>query len=87
MVRAYWYGVATVADLEQPASELSEVVEAASQPAGDAEVHLTAHLDQPAARLRRVWHMIGSERLSQLLSEETVGGRPVAEEFDRAPCR
>jgi xylan 1,4-beta-xylosidase len=31
--------------------------------------------------------MIGSERLSQLLTEETqVGGRPVAEEFDDVRC-
>lgn len=84
VARTYWYAVATVADLEQPPSELSEVVEVASLRAGDAEVRLTAHVDRPAARLRRVWHMIGSERLSQLLSEETVGGRPVAEEFDLA---
>jgi xylan 1,4-beta-xylosidase len=84
VARPYWYAVATVADLEQPPSELSELIEVASLPAGDAEVHLTAHLDRPAARLRRVWHMIGSERLSQLLNEETVGGRPVAEEFDHA---
>jgi xylan 1,4-beta-xylosidase len=82
--RAYWYAVATVADLEQSPSDLSEPVAAASWPAGDAEVRLTARIGQPAAGLRRVWHMIGSERLSQLLSEETVGGRPVAEEFDLA---
>jgi xylan 1,4-beta-xylosidase len=84
VARPYWYAVATVADLEQPPSELSDPVEAGSRPAGDAEVRLTARVGQPADRLRRVWHMIGSERLSQLLSEESVGGRPVAEEFDRA---
>lgn len=84
VARTYWYAVATVADLEQPSSELSEAVEVASLPAGDAEVRLTAHVDQPATTLHRVWHMIGSERLSQLLSEETVGGQPLAEEFDLA---
>ena len=84
VARTYWYAVATVADLEQPPSELSVAVETASLPAGDAEVRLTAHVDQPDTTLRRVWHMIGSERLSQLLSEEIVGGRPVAEEFDLA---
>jgi xylan 1,4-beta-xylosidase len=82
--RRYWYAVATVADLEQPPSELSDAVEAASRPAGDAEVRLTCRVDRPTAELRRVWHMIGSERLSQLLTDETVGGRPVAEEFDVA---
>jgi xylan 1,4-beta-xylosidase len=82
--RRYWYAVATVADLEQPPSELSGPVEAVSQPTGDAEVRLTARVARPAGRLRRVWHMIGSERLSQLLTDETVGGRAVAEEFDQA---
>jgi xylan 1,4-beta-xylosidase len=82
--RRYWYAVATVADLEQPPSELSDPVEAASEPTGDAEVRLTARVDQPEGPLRRVWHMIGSERLSQLLTNEKVGGRAVAEEFDQA---
>jgi xylan 1,4-beta-xylosidase len=82
--RRYWYAVASVVDLERPVSGLSEPVSAASRPAGPAEVRLTARADRPAARLRRVWHMIGSERLSQLLIDETVGGRPIAAEFDHA---
>jgi xylan 1,4-beta-xylosidase len=82
--RRYWYAVATVADLEQPPSALSGPVAAVSQPSGDGQVRLTARVDQPAGLLRRVWHMIGSERLSQLLTDETVGGRAVAEEFDQA---
>jgi xylan 1,4-beta-xylosidase len=82
--RRYWYAVATVADLEQPPSGLSEPVEAGSRPDGHAEVRLTARVDRPVDRLRRVWHMIGSERLSQLLIEDTIGGRPIAAEFDHA---
>jgi xylan 1,4-beta-xylosidase len=82
--RRYWYAVATVADLEQPPSELSDPVDAAPEPTGHAEVRLTARVDRPAGLLRRVWHMIGSERLSQLLTAETVAGRAVAEEFDQA---
>lgn len=81
---SYWYAVASVAELEHPLSELSPPVEARPAPAGDAAVRLVVRVDQPGDRLRRVWHMIGSERLSQLLSDETVGGRPVAEEFDRS---
>jgi xylan 1,4-beta-xylosidase len=82
--RRYWYGVASVADLEQPPSGLSEPVEAGSRPDGHAEVRLTARVDRPVDRLRRVWHMTGSERLSQLLIDETVGGRPIATEFAHA---
>jgi xylan 1,4-beta-xylosidase len=82
--RRYWYAVASVMDLDQAPSGLSEPVEAGSRPAGDAEVRLTARVDRRTDRLRRVWHMLGSERLSQLLIDETVGGRPIASEFDQA---
>jgi xylan 1,4-beta-xylosidase len=82
--RRYWYAVASVTDLDQPTSALSEPVEAGSRPTRDAEVRLTARVDRPAERLRRVWHMIGSERLSQLLIDDTVGGRPIADEFEDA---
>jgi xylan 1,4-beta-xylosidase len=80
-----WYAVATVADLDRQPGPHSEPVAAEPGPAGEeACVQLVAHLDQPAAPLRRVWHMVGSERLSQLLTQEQVGGRPIAGEFDAA---
>lgn len=82
--RPAWYAVAAVADLELPTSELSAPVEATPAPDGDAEVRILARVDRPVDRLRRVWRMIGSERLSQLLTDEVVGDRPVAAEFEAA---
>jgi xylan 1,4-beta-xylosidase len=83
--KRWWYAVATVADLDRPPGALSDPVAAEPRPAGSqARVRLVAHVDRPAPPLRPVWHMIGSERLSQLLTQEQVGGRPVAAEFDAA---
>jgi xylan 1,4-beta-xylosidase len=83
--RRWWYTVTTITDLDGPTGAHSEPVAAEANPAdAEARVRLVAHVDRPAPPLRPVWHMVGSERLSQLLTQEQVGGRPVAAEFDAA---
>ncbi len=80
-----WYGVAALADRESgPGSRCMPLV---AVPAADGpvpELDLTVHAGQDGGRLRRLWHMIGSERLSQLISDERTAGRSVAEEFAEA---
>ena len=62
----YSYRIGTVAGAEHPSSAWSEPVSAQTLdgPAGLVEVHVDAA--RVTARLSRVWHMVGSERLSQL---------------------
>jgi xylan 1,4-beta-xylosidase len=73
-----WYAVAAVAGADTEPGPLSAAV--ASTPHAARPAPLTAQLDAAgdAGTLRRVWSMIGSERLSQLL-EDGVG-----DEFARA---
>lgn len=82
--RTYWYAVASLTDNDVGPGAFSEAVEATPSEDGAAEVRLVARVDRAVEPLRRVWHMIGSERLSQLLTEATTGGRSVASEFDAA---
>lgn len=81
-----WYRVCTVADLGQPPSPPSPAVSAAPLPAAAAPPVVTVDLrtQRSAGRLRRLWHMIGSERLSQLTEPGASGGRPIGAEFAAA---
>ncbi|CAN5624330.1 hypothetical protein BH24ACT14_BH24ACT14_04470 [soil metagenome] len=79
--RRYRYRVRAIADLEHEPGPPSSVVEGGSLKAGEATVAVRVCADAPAAALQRVWHMIGSERLSQLADPVTLAGHPVAEEF------
>jgi xylan 1,4-beta-xylosidase len=77
-----WYAVAAVGDVDHP-GPLSPPVRAAPHPGtGDPPVvRVAVHADRRAGHLRRVWHMLGSERLSQLGEAEASGGRPIGAEF------
>lgn len=76
-----WYRVAAIADRETPPGPHSAVASATAAVAGDALVEVDVDAGRTAGRLRRLWRMIGAERLSQLLTDEQVGGRSVATEF------
>jgi xylan 1,4-beta-xylosidase len=82
----YRYAVSSLPDLEHGPGEPSTPVSGRVLPAVHATpiIDVVVRTDQPDHRLRRVWHMIGSERLSQLLIEERTGGRDVAAEFVEA---
>lgn len=84
--RAAWYAVAALADLERGPGPRSDAVRAAARPGGQVPPVVTAHVraDRGAGALRRLWHMIGSERLSQLLDGDASGGRPIGAEFTEA---
>jgi xylan 1,4-beta-xylosidase len=79
-----WYAVGSLAAVEAEPSELSEPVAGLPVPEPAAPLRATVHADRPAGRLDPVWRLIGSERLSQLLSDEVTGGRAVAGEFEEA---
>jgi xylan 1,4-beta-xylosidase len=77
--RRGWYTVGSVPSVEAGPGELSEAVEAAPAAAPAKPLDLVVDSDTPS-RIEPIWHMVGSERLSQLLIEERTGGRPIAEE-------
>jgi xylan 1,4-beta-xylosidase len=82
--RRAWYAVASLAAAEAEPGELSPAVEAQPLASQADPLDVTVHADRPAGRLDPVWHMLGSEHLSFLLSEEQVGGRPIGEEVRAA---
>ena len=80
----YWYAVASIADASSAPGKLSRPVEASSR-TGDAQpVILSIKAQTPAGQLNPAWHMLGSEHLSQLFYTESLGGRPIGEEFQQA---
>ncbi len=80
-----FYRVAAIAAIESEPGAASKPV--AARPGTDpaAPLELAVRADEPARPLRPVWHMIGSERLSQLL-ERSAGpsASAIAKEFDAA---
>jgi xylan 1,4-beta-xylosidase len=80
--RRMWYRVAAVMDRESDPGPASPPVQAAAGGADpDARVDVTVAADRPAGSLQRLWHMIGTERLSQLICDDIVAGHVVADEF------
>lgn len=79
------YAVATVTDVDVTGPGGDEVV-AASLPVGDpAVVEVLVDLDTVVRELPRPWRpMIGSEHLSLLLSDESVGGQSIAADLTSA---
>ncbi len=77
----YSYRVGAVAGAEYQASSWFGPVSArtAGEPAGPVSITVDASTD--AGRLHRVWQMVGSERLSQLLPETGSADGQVAAEF------
>jgi xylan 1,4-beta-xylosidase len=72
-----WYAVASIAAVEHQTGELSPPVEATPTAAGGGEIVARVSLEG-AGRIEPVWHMVGSEHLSQLFYDE------IGPDFERA---
>jgi xylan 1,4-beta-xylosidase len=86
---SYWYAVAVVPEVTVTGS-LSLAVEASSLPFSGTppQVLLTVDVGHAGTTLARPWQpMIGSERLSQLLCEDTSGGRVIGDDLRLALAR
>ncbi|MET0788515.1 MAG: xylan 1,4-beta-xylosidase [Cellulomonas sp.] len=80
----YRYAVATVTDVDVTGPAGDEVV-AASLPDADASVDVLVDVGTVVRELPRPWRpMIGSEHLSLLLSDETVGGQSISADLTSA---
>ena len=82
--RTYSYAVASVVDVAAPPGPASPPVEAASSAEPAAPLELRVDARRVAGRLDRVWRMVGSEHLSQLLYGEGPGGSDIGREFAEA---
>jgi xylan 1,4-beta-xylosidase len=80
----YVYRVAAVAAAELPPADWSAPVICWTATGEPGPVRVTVDATTVTGRLDRVWRMIGSERLSQLRTGETSGGRDIATEFAQA---
>ena len=69
----YFYAIASVAAEEDGPGELSAPVQARPGAGPAASLRATVDAAGSAGRLDRVWRMIGSERLSQLLDGDGIG--------------
>lgn len=80
----YRYRVAAVPGAEYPAGAWSEPVQARTSLGPPRPVTVTVEAAAERARLSRVWHMVGSERLSQLCLDDGLNdgpGKTIAAEF------
>ncbi len=76
----YWYAVASITSADGAHGDLSSPVQAASTTlAGPVEIQVDAR--EPIKPLARPWHMIGSERLSQLFHPRGANGIDIGTEF------
>jgi xylan 1,4-beta-xylosidase len=80
----YWYAVASIFDVNSPVGELSAAVEASPGAENAQPLALHVQAETAAGRLNPVWHMLGSEHLSQLFYEEGPGGSRIGAEFQEA---
>jgi xylan 1,4-beta-xylosidase len=78
----YRYRIGAIAGPEFPVEAWSTPVSARIAPGRPGTVEVTVDAATVTGRLDRVWRMVGSERLSQLLLPPEVG--PIAEEFTAA---
>lgn len=80
----YWYAVTSLSDAKSPESELSAPVEAGPEANGAQPLTLRVQAQTSAGQLNPVWHMLGSEHLSQFFYEEGPGGSQIGPEFRAA---
>jgi xylan 1,4-beta-xylosidase len=80
----YWYAVASISDAKSPPSRLSAPVEARPGADNAQPLALRVQAQTPAGQLKPVWHMLGSEHLSQLFYAGGPGGSHIGAEFREA---
>jgi len=77
----YTYRVGSVANAGSASHSFSAEVSAASSYGNPGPIEITVDAREVTGKLDRVWWMVGSERLSQLLLTEVENGHDIAEEF------
>ena len=85
----YWYRVGAITDTAGGDVALSDAASGRATPPSQTPpvVCLRADVSASPTALRRPWHMLGSERLSQLLDRRESGGRVIRDDFGAALAR
>jgi xylan 1,4-beta-xylosidase len=78
------YRIAAVAGAEQPAWHWTDWVAGAADDGRPAPLELHVDAARDVGRLQRVWQIVGSERLTQLLMDDDGHGNDVGAEFGAA---
>lgn len=80
----YWYAVASISDVNAPMGKPSEPI--AARPGMEQAQPLTLRIQSctAAGQLNPVWHMLGSEHLSQFYYSAGPGGSNIGAEFEEA---
>ncbi|HEX4701181.1 MAG TPA: hypothetical protein VH352_03555, partial [Pseudonocardiaceae bacterium] len=80
----YRYRVGAVAGADQPAWTWSDPVSVRTRPGQAEDVAVRVDAGVVTGRLNRLWHMIGSERLTQLTFGDDGNGNDIGAEFAEA---
>jgi xylan 1,4-beta-xylosidase len=80
----YWYAIASIADANSPPGKLSAPIEASPGMENAKPLTLRIQSETAAGQLNPVWHMLGTEHLSQLFYDEGPGGSQIGAEFEAA---
>ncbi|GHO83187.1 GH39 family glycosyl hydrolase [Dictyobacter formicarum] len=80
----YWYAITALSDPKYAPSALTSPVAGTLLNTTAKPVQVTVKTQTSAGTLNRVWHMMGSEHLSQLFYGEGPGGSNIGEEFAQA---
>ncbi|HEV7235188.1 MAG TPA: hypothetical protein VGN15_03340, partial [Ktedonobacteraceae bacterium] len=80
----YWYAVASISDVNAPMGELSEPIAARPEAKNARPLTLRVQSATAAGQLNPVWHMLGSEHLSQFYYSAGPGGSNIGAEFEEA---
>jgi len=82
--KPYWYAVASVAAPGHPPGPMSEPTMGQALSAGVGHLAVTVNADRESPSLHPIWGMLGSEHLSFLLEEATLGGVAIGEDLHEA---
>lgn len=77
----YTYRVGAVAGAEYPVWSWSAPARSRTRPGEPGPIRVSVDASSVTGTLNRVWRMVGSERLSQLLLDASDSGRQIATEF------
>lgn len=82
--RTYWYAVAALRAADGAPGKISDKVQASSNIRPPAPIVMRVDASASAGKLEQVWHMVGSEHLSQLFDTSKSGGKVIGPDFEES---
>jgi xylan 1,4-beta-xylosidase len=82
--KRYWYAIASMRAPGSPAGPLSQSVDGQALEGGVGVVVVHVAVGRAAVPIQPIWSMLGSEHLSFLFEQATLGGIPIGEDLHQA---